>query len=97
MIRSTYIEGGKTLKLIEFLCTGCGMCTIVCPHRVFVIKSRKAVIENKMLCMECGACQKNCPENAISVKAGVGCAAGIISGYINKTEPTCCSNNTNCC
>jgi len=40
-------------------------------------------------CMECGACARNCPTGALSVKAGVGCAAAIIVGALRGTEPTC--------
>jgi len=49
--------------------------------------------------MECGACEKNCPEGAISVRSGVGCAAGIINGILRGTEPSCDCANTgkNCC
>jgi ferredoxin len=46
--------------------------------------------------MECGACERNCPANAVSVTAGVGCAAGIImsatgsgSGCDCSVEPSC--------
>jgi len=50
------------------------MCTIVCPHEVFVVKDRKAFINKKDSCMECGACEKNCPEGAISVRSGRLCS-----------------------
>lgn len=75
------------------------MCIIVCPHEVFQLKEKKAFILNKDQCMECGACEKNCPEGAISVRSGVGCAAGIINGLIRGTEPTCDCSGTdkNCC
>jgi ferredoxin len=64
-----------------------------------MLKDKKAFIKNKDNCMECGACEKNCPEGAISVRSGVGCAAGIIQGLLNNSEPTCdCScEKTKCC
>jgi ferredoxin len=94
-----YLTNVVTLELDQQKCNGCRMCTIVCPHEVFCIKDRKAFIEKKDLCMECGACEKNCPESAISVRSGVGCAAGIINGLLRGTEPSCdCSSTkSNCC
>ena len=94
-----YLKNVVTLKLDQQKCNGCKMCTIVCPHEVFVIINRKAIIGNKDLCMECGACEKNCPEEAISVKSGVGCAAGILNGLLRGTEPTCNCTTTDsgCC
>jgi NAD-dependent dihydropyrimidine dehydrogenase PreA subunit len=94
-----YLRNVVTLELEASKCNGCMICITVCPHDVLSMKDKKAVIENKDLCMECGACQKNCPENAITVKSGVGCAAGIINGLLRGTEPTCdCSTSkSNCC
>ncbi|MGB8489949.1 MAG: mercury methylation ferredoxin HgcB [Bacteroidales bacterium] len=94
-----YLPDVVTLRLNEEVCNGCGMCLKVCPHEVFELSGRKAHIIRKDYCMECGACQLNCPVNAITVKAGVGCAAGLIQGLLNNTEPVCsCSGeNTKCC
>lgn len=97
MIKHQYIKNVSTLELNANLCTACRMCTIVCPHQVFKIQNKKANIIDKNSCMECGACMKNCPEAAISVKTGVGCAAGIIMGYIKGTEPTCDCSSSGCC
>jgi len=61
---------------------------------------KKARITDKDLCMECGACVKNCPAGAISVNAGVGCAAAIIYSWVTGKEPTCgCAddNASACC
>jgi NAD-dependent dihydropyrimidine dehydrogenase PreA subunit len=93
-----YLKNVVTLELDSEKCNGCRMCIIVCPHAVFTIENKKALIVNKNLCMECGACEKNCPENAISVRSGVGCASGIINGILRGTEPTCvCSGSVNNC
>ena len=101
MAELTYLKNIVTLKLDVQKCNGCMMCIIVCPHEVFLLKNKKAVITNKDQCMECGACAINCPEEAISVRSGVGCAAGIINGLLRGTEPSCdCSETgtgTNCC
>lgn len=84
-----YLKGVSTLKLDIERCTGCRMCTIVCPHAVFEIASKKARIVDIDDCMECGACARNCQYGAISVHSGVGCAAGILNGILNNTEATC--------
>jgi len=77
-----YLPGVTTLTLDEQACIGCGMCTVVCPHRVFEIKNRKARIIDRDGCMECGACARNCPVTAISVNPGVGCASYIIKTWV---------------
>jgi len=90
-----YLKKVTTLQLDVDKCIGCGMCEIVCPHRVFKIENKKAVIIDRDICMECGACDLNCPVDAIDVKSGVGCAAGIINGWLLGTEPTCdCGDGT---
>ena len=85
----TYLKDVITLKLDSEKCNGCTMCTIVCPHAVFTMKEKKAFIQNKDFCMECGACAMNCPTSAVTVRSGVGCALGIITGLLKGTEPTC--------
>ena len=70
----------------------------VCPHAVFLLADRKAVITDRDRCMECGACALNCPRGAISVRAGVGCAAALIQGKLRGTEPSCgCSEGKKAC
>lgn len=89
MSQLVYLKDVVTLKLNQEMCTGCGLCVKVCPHEVFSINERKAMIVYRDQCMECGACSRNCAAGAIYVKTGVGCAAGIIQGVLNNTEPTC--------
>lgn len=93
-----YLAGVVTLELQADRCSGCGMCTSVCPHAVFAIMERKARIVDRDACMECGACARNCPSAALSVRPGVGCAAAIIIGALRGTEPDCgCSGGSACC
>jgi len=91
-----YLPGVSTLQLNDEACTGCGMCTTVCPHGVFKLNSHKAIIEDLDGCMECGACAKNCPTAAIEVTPGVGCAAYIIQTWIKGKEAAACGG-VDCC
>ena len=95
-----YLKGVTTLALDAEKCVGCGACVDVCPHGVFVLNGKRARIDDRDACMECGACARNCSVEAISVRAGVGCATGIIMGALRGTESCCdCSEDTGspCC
>ena len=99
-MKLSYLKDVTTLSFDAEICIGCGLCTEVCPHGVFDMTDGKAQITEKDLCMECGACALNCPASAISVNAGVGCAAAIITSWFTGREPTCgCSNDSSrkCC
>lgn len=97
-MRHKYLKNVVTLKLNADRCTGCGRCIEVCPHNVFELKDKKAVMINRDFCIECGACEKNCPFYAIEVSPGVGCASAIIKGWLAGTEPTCgCSDDSSGC
>lgn len=93
-----YIEDVVTLALDPAVCNGCGMCVTVCPHAVFEMADGRAAIVDRGACMECGACSMNCEPGAIRVRAGVGCASGILAGMAAGTEPTCgCSRDSSSC
>ena len=92
-----YLKNVVTLSLDGKKCTGCGRCEEVCPHRVFELVKGKAQIGERDLCIECGACALNCPSSAISVQAGVGCAAAIIWGWLTGREPSCGCGEGECC
>lgn len=90
MDRLVYLKDVVTLELDPELCTGCGMCAIVCPQGVFQVSDRKANISDRDLCMECGACSRNCPSGAISVQTGVGCASAVINSMLGRQSSSCC-------
>jgi len=85
-----YLKNVVTLKLDEEKCIGCGMCEVVCPHAVFSNSNKLAKIDHKDACMECGACAQNCIANAISVQAGVGCAAAVINTALGRDGACSC-------
>jgi len=84
-----YLKDVVTLRVDADQCTGCGMCLEVCPHGVLEIAERRVRIRNRDACMECGACSRNCPVGAVSVEAGVGCAAAVINGMLNRQSASC--------
>jgi NAD-dependent dihydropyrimidine dehydrogenase PreA subunit len=93
-----YLKDITTLQVFPEKCTGCGRCIEVCPHAVLKLEDRRVLIDDKDRCMECGACEKNCDFGAVSVNAGVGCAAAVINGIIRGTEPNCdCSGSSGSC
>ncbi len=93
-----YLESAVTLQFDPDRCNGCAMCTQVCPHAVFVMEDKRAVLADRGACMECGACARNCEMGAITVRVGVGCAAGVINGLISGGEPSCgCSTGPTAC
>ena len=100
MFELRYLKNVSTLRLDQHKCTGCRMCLIVCPHNVFTIENKRAVITDLDACMECGACERNCPDGALSVNAGVGCAAAILQSKIKGSEICCDCDSTQevgCC
>jgi NAD-dependent dihydropyrimidine dehydrogenase PreA subunit len=90
-----YIAGTTTLEVDRQRCVGCGLCTVVCPHRIFALTSEGLEVKDRDQCMECGACARNCPAHAITVSPGVGCASALIAGWMNrllgrKAGTACC-------
>jgi ferredoxin len=92
MAELVYLRDVVTLRLDRKRCVGCGTCETVCPHPVLALEDRRAKIVNRDACMECGACATNCAAEAITVKAGVGCAAAVINAAIGRHESACCAS-----
>jgi ferredoxin len=90
MRRFIYIRDVTTLRLDPEKCVGCGMCLEVCPHEVFMKTNGRVSVTERDACMECGACMINCPTGAVTVSAGVGCAAAVINSALGRTSSSCC-------
>ncbi len=90
MKKIVYLKGVVTLALDQEKCVGCGMCLMVCPQAVLSMHNGHARIENRDQCMECGACSQNCPTEAVTVQAGVGCAAAVINSALGRDGSSCC-------
>lgn len=91
-MKQKYIKNVATLKLDIEKCVGCGLCVTVCPHNVFAIENKKAIIVNKDNCIECGGCMNNCEPKAISVSQGVGWVMAVVKGILTGS-----GKNSNCC
>jgi nitroreductase/ferredoxin len=48
------------------LCSGCGLCLIVCPNDIFSLEHNKAIVSPGR-CLGCGHCRAVCPAGAIIV------------------------------
>jgi NAD-dependent dihydropyrimidine dehydrogenase PreA subunit len=84
-----YLRDATTLGYAREKCTGCGRCVEVCPHGVFVLTGKQVVVVERDRCIECGACMNNCEPGALSVDAGVGCAAALLNSMVRGGEPAC--------
>lgn len=93
----------NTLRYDPSKCSGCRMCSTVCPHRVFEQSDGVAELVRYELCMECGACSTNCPTGAIEVESGVGCASAFMLAALKGGDAgdACCGpsddEGSNCC
>ncbi len=97
-----YLENAVTLELDVSLCNGCALCTRVCPHAVFAMEAKRAVLADRGACIECGACMRNCEPGAIRVRTGTGCASALMKSVLRRTDPaevscSCGDNSTGCC
>ncbi len=89
MGKLVYLKNVATLQLDSKACSGCAMCTIVCPRGVFEMSRGKARIADVDSCIECGACALNCAAGAVSVRVGVGCATAVINSTLGFKTPGC--------
>jgi len=74
------------ISVDDQVCTGCQVCAHICPHAVFEMREKKAVLSFEERCVECGACELNCHDGAIRVTKGTGCLFAIIRDDILKLK-----------
>jgi NAD-dependent dihydropyrimidine dehydrogenase PreA subunit len=84
-----YLNDVVTLAFDASKCTGCRMCLAVCPREVFRLSFGKIEVASRDACIECGACRRNCPSGALTVRAGVGCASGMINKMLGRKKACC--------
>ena len=60
--------GTKSKKFITNNCTGCGVCSNICPHNAIKMKENGEGFlypsVDSSACIDCGMCQKRCPVNS---------------------------------
>jgi len=57
-----------TAVVDEKICSGCQLCSLVCPYSAISFDEKKEVCRvNEALCKGCGACVGACPSDAISL------------------------------
>lgn len=91
-----YLNDVVTLAFDASKCTGCRMCLAVCPRQVFRALNGKIEVASRDSCIECGACQRNCPSAALYVRAGVGCASGMINKMLGRKKACCVVDDESC-
>ncbi len=64
------IETGGLVSLVnEKICSGCGICTVICPFQAIELDLEKKVAKvNEALCKGCGACVSSCICGAMNMK-----------------------------
>ena len=77
-----------SIHIEKAACTGCGLCTEVCPGNLLHLQEGRAVIREVRDCWGCTACVKECPRQAISyyLAADLGGSGGRLYAENNKTE-----------
>jgi heterodisulfide reductase subunit A len=59
---------GIVCSVNENICSGCGVCELVCPYKAIQVdKERKVAKVNEALCKGCGSCGAACPSGVISM------------------------------
>lgn len=91
-----YLDDVVTLSFDASKCTGCKMCLAVCPRGVFRPSNGKIEVAWRDACIECGACRRNCPSGALYVRAGVGCASGMINKMLGRKKACCVVDDDDC-
>ncbi len=65
LAKETITAEGIVCSINEDICSGCGICEVLCPYGAIVVnKERKVAEVNEALCKGCGTCCAACPSGA---------------------------------
>jgi heterodisulfide reductase subunit A-like polyferredoxin len=66
LVRDAIIGEGIVASVDEALCSGCGVCEVLCPYGAIAVNREKGVSAvNEALCKGCGTCCAACPSGAV--------------------------------
>jgi len=66
LVKDTILAEGIVSSVNEALCSGCGVCEVLCPYSAITVDREKRVAEvNEALCKGCGTCAAACPSGAV--------------------------------
>jgi heterodisulfide reductase subunit A-like polyferredoxin len=66
LVKDAIIGEGIVASVDEALCSGCGVCEVLCPYGAIAVDREKGVsVVNQALCKGCGTCCAACPSGAV--------------------------------
>jgi heterodisulfide reductase subunit A-like polyferredoxin len=66
LVKDAIIGEGIVAFVDEKLCSGCGVCEVLCPYGAIAVDREKGVsVVNEALCKGCGTCCAACPSGAV--------------------------------
>ena len=65
LVKDTITAEGIVCSVNEDICSGCGICEVLCPYSAIAVdKTEKVAKVNEALCKSCGTCCSACPSGA---------------------------------
>jgi len=65
LVKDTITAEGIVCSVNDALCSGCGICEVVCPYSAIKVSREEKVAKvNEVLCKGCGTCCAACPSDA---------------------------------
>jgi len=66
LVKDAIVGEGIVASVNEELCSGCGVCQVMCPYGAIAVDREKGVsVVNEALCKGCGTCCAACPSGAV--------------------------------